>query len=300
MNAKYQFYQHYYQQVDLRKFKQEKKREDIEKRNEQPFKTASANMIAYKVTADAQSAVNLEPYKEKLRGWTQISLKTTYPGLFLGSGYNHETGNIGEFKLGFFFDHTSGLPTIPGSSVKGVLRSVFPQFKKITHLRDLEQASTLQKHKAQYVAELADLPGAKQAEPTLALLWLIHRLEMAIFEGCVLSTDDTGKVISTTTPMLLHDRCLDAYPNVAVNKPIFASDVLTPHGKDPLKNPKPLPFLKVMPHIRFEFCFLLHDLDLGHDTVFDVARKRKLFEAILREVGVGAKTNVGYGQLIHP
>ena len=52
-----------------------------------------------------------------------FELTTTYPGLLIGSGYNHEIGKMkDELKLGFFFDHTTGLPCIPGSSVKGVLR----------------------------------------------------------------------------------------------------------------------------------------------------------------------------------
>ncbi|MDZ7743476.1 MAG: RAMP superfamily CRISPR-associated protein [Bacteroidota bacterium] len=32
-------------------------------------------------------------------------------------------------ELGFFFDHTTGLPMIPGSSVKGSLRSAFMKDK---------------------------------------------------------------------------------------------------------------------------------------------------------------------------
>lgn len=55
-----------------------------------------------------------------------FTLETIYPGLLIGSGYNHpklkDTNN--DFQLGFFFDHTTGLPIISGSSIKGMLRSV--------------------------------------------------------------------------------------------------------------------------------------------------------------------------------
>lgn len=55
-----------------------------------------------------------------------FKLTTIYPGLLVGSGYNHpklkDTND--DFQLGFFFDHTTGLPIISGSSIKGVLRSV--------------------------------------------------------------------------------------------------------------------------------------------------------------------------------
>ena len=56
-----------------------------------------------------------------------FELTTTYPGLVLGTGYSHETGTEGEFKLGFYFDWTTGLPVIPGSSVKGILRAAGPR-----------------------------------------------------------------------------------------------------------------------------------------------------------------------------
>ena len=55
-----------------------------------------------------------------------FTLETIYPGLLIGSGYNHpklkDTND--DFQLGFFFDHTTGLPIISGSSIKGMLRSV--------------------------------------------------------------------------------------------------------------------------------------------------------------------------------
>lgn len=61
-----------------------------------------------------------------------FDLTTTYPGLLVGSGYNHPklkekedgTKNNEDFQLGFFFDYTTGLPLISGSSIKGVLKSV--------------------------------------------------------------------------------------------------------------------------------------------------------------------------------
>lgn len=55
-----------------------------------------------------------------------IPLETKGQGLLIGSGYNHGSGASGEIEIGFFFDHTTGLPTIPGASVKGVMRSIFP------------------------------------------------------------------------------------------------------------------------------------------------------------------------------
>jgi len=60
-----------------------------------------------------------------------FELTTIYPGLLIGSGYNHPKlkDDKNDFQLGFFFDHTTGLPIISGSSIKGMLRSVFKETK---------------------------------------------------------------------------------------------------------------------------------------------------------------------------
>lgn len=55
----------------------------------------------------------------------RIYFKTTYPGLIVGTGYSHILKEKEEFKLSLEFDYTTGLPVINGSSIKGMLRSVF-------------------------------------------------------------------------------------------------------------------------------------------------------------------------------
>ncbi len=53
-------------------------------------------------------------------------LKTTYPGVLIGAGNPHGTGQSNEdINMGFSFDYVTGQPYIPGSSVKGMLRSCF-------------------------------------------------------------------------------------------------------------------------------------------------------------------------------
>ena len=71
---------------------------------------------------------------------------------------------------------------------------------------------------------------------------------------------------------------------------ILGDDYLAPHGDDPLKNPIPLRFIKVMPNVTFMFDFELSDGILLKDD------KRILFQTILEDLGLGAKTNVGYGK----
>ncbi|MCD7838802.1 MAG: RAMP superfamily CRISPR-associated protein, partial [Clostridiales bacterium] len=62
---------------------------------------------------------------EKTTQYQSFDLKTTYPGLLAGTGLPHGAGVKGELAIGFTFDYVTGLPYLPGSTVKGVLRSGF-------------------------------------------------------------------------------------------------------------------------------------------------------------------------------
>lgn len=207
-------------------------------------------------------------------GNQQIELETTYPGLVIGSGYGHQTGAMGEFKLGFFFDHCTGLPVIPGSSVKGLLRSAFPNRDK--------KRSDVQRSKSAFIHQILG-----SIRPELAKL---HpgQLEDHLFEG----KSSEGDYL----PMHQHDVFLDAAITSTRNdgKRIFGEDYLTPHP-DPLKNPIPVRFLKILPGVRFQFNFLLQPSTLGALTL-SAAEKTQLYRTILEQLGIGAKTNVGYGQ----
>ena len=81
---------------------------------------------------------------------------------------------------------------------------------------------------------------------------------------------------------------------------ILCSDSITPHGDNPLKNPIPITFLKIAPGCQLEFRFRLVPTEIERDKkVLTLSPKEKLaiFKEILTTVGIGAKTNVGYGQL---
>lgn len=71
---------------------------------------------------------------------------------------------------------------------------------------------------------------------------------------------------------------------------ILGDDFLAPHGDNPLKNPTPLRFIKVLPNVTFRFDFELSD------GIISKSKKTELFGKILSHLGLGAKTNVGYGQ----
>jgi CRISPR-associated protein Cmr6 len=72
--------------------------------------------------------VNSNFLKCDIPGVKTFRMKTKYPGLLIGTGYPHGSGRADDdIKCGFSFDYTTGQPYIPGSSIKGVLRSVFQE-----------------------------------------------------------------------------------------------------------------------------------------------------------------------------
>ena len=199
-----------------------------------------------------------------------VKMKVQAPGLLIGSGLAHGLpGSEEDVKTGLQFDYTSGLPVIPGSSVKGVIRSAFP-----TIVADAE--------KLNYIKSLiADIPE---------------------FSSLVLEDND---ILELGNQMFNHgdifaDALLVGYgtrtkQQVPVNQ-ILAEDYITPHTGGPLAQPIPIKIVKVAPGVTFAFCFKFNATKIGA-IVVSASMKKALCTAILHDLGVGAKTNVGYGVL---
>ncbi len=203
-------------------------------------------------------------------------LEIIYPGLVTGIGINHEATIEGEFKLGVHFDWTHGMPVVYGSSVKGVLKSAFKD-----GYVDKSFVNQANKNKKSETEKVPEWVGDKANKDIII---------RGIFEG----KDVKGKNLS------IYNR--DVFFDAVIIEPdtqgrILCSDSITPHGDNPLKNPIPLTFLKIAPGCKLEFRFKLTDSDFGGGKTLTAAQKKTLFEEILKTVGVGAKTNVGYGQL---
>lgn len=181
---------------------------------------------------------NLFEIKDSL----SFELTTSYPGLLVGSGYNHPKlkENTDDFQLGFFFDHTSGLPIISGSSIKGVLKSIL---KNTELIKDLYEEI--------YTEDLSD----------------------EIFED---------------NKTVFYDAFITSTKNK--DKKIFGSDYITSHYSNEengeFKNPNPIKFLKILPEVTFKFQFKCDE------------KYKTIFEEIIKDFGLGAKTNVGYGKFI--
>ena len=217
----------------------------------------------------------------------KFTLEILYPGLVTGIGINHETKIKGEFKLGMHFDWTHGMPVIYGSSVKGVLRSSFiakEEKGEVVEYDDYFLYEVTRHHWEKYEME--------------ALL-------KDIFYGKTIKKEigEDGSVTYKEVNKSIYDR--DIFFDAVITSPddkgrILCSDSITPHGDNPLKNPTPLTFLKIAPGCRMEFRFKFVDTTIESKDgkiEFYKADKKKLFKLILTTLGIGAKTNVGYGQL---
>jgi CRISPR-associated protein Cmr6 len=107
----------------------------------------------------------------------------------------------------------------------------------------------------------------------------------ALLEDDSINIEDLEKEIFDNADVFFDAHIIkaDAYER------ILGDDYLTPHS-DPLKDPIPLRFIKVLPDVTFLFQFELSDGTLSK------SQKESLFRKILSDLGLGAKTNVGYGK----
>lgn len=190
--------------------------------------------------------------------YCSFELDTAYPGLLIGTGNLHDIAQTGAYKLGFTFDYVNGLPYLPGSSLKGILRNAFPG----QHEEDKEGYAGYMK------AVLKEIMGREISDEELA------EMENDIFE--------------------FQDVFLGAYP-VVENDKLLANEFITPHGKSQIENPIPLSFVKVKSGVSFRFSFLLHD---SEKSGLDAKQKKALFQRLILDFGVGAKTNVGFGKFV--
>lgn len=202
--------------------------------------------------------------------YSVVNMRVQAPGLLIGSGLAHGLpGSEEDVKTGLQFDYTSGLPVIPGSSVKGVIRSAFP-----TIVADAE--------KLNYIKSLiADIPQVNK--PVLEDEDILELGNQMFNHGDVFAD---ALLVGYGTRMKQHG---------PVNQ-VLAEDYITPHTGGPLAQPVPIKIVKVAPGVTFAFCFKFNETKIGVKVV-SASMKKALCTAILQDLGVGAKTNVGYGVL---
>lgn len=284
MNLKHQFYRGYYERFDPTWFEPNDNRNQVvEEHNQRAFLEKNQLLFGYEPGREALEALRFK--QAAFPGLRQFQLEVIYPGLIMGTGYTHETGNVGELKIGFHFDHTSGLPILPGHTVKGALRRAFP---RRTQPQTSEDPS-IKQAKAEYIIELLGIGG--KVAPEQRYDW-VHRLEMQIFANELPEEDREKK----NQPDIFLDAVIS---RAGRGGKIVGPDAITPHGSEPWRNPVPLSFLKVLPGVQWEFSFVLHSVKIG-EVEITAKIKKDLFEKIFLDMGIGAKTNVGYGQFYDP
>ena len=269
------FYKDYFRNLE---FHQDEKGDFVPKLKEQETRNTVKSLFGANIENFKPPQINCAVHT--------FELGTIYPGLLIGSGYNHEIGQQkDELKLGFFFDHTTGLPCIPGSSVKGVLRDASEKddgkylLSVFMEIGDDELKNTLPEKEAVEIFVRKD--GEK-----------FSRFVSTIFEG--------KRDKENFLPLKERDIFFDAFPIKSKNnnKIFLGNDYITPHKHskdpklDPFTNPNPIQFMKILPQVIFQFNFRFTN------TCVPDKIKRELFKQILLDLGVGAKTNVGYGQFI--
>ena len=223
-----------------------------------------------------ETKINTLKYNEYFDGGAEyeFELYTTYPGLLLGTGNANPPETLKDadknsYNLGFYFDYTTGMPIIPGSTIKGILKSVFPALKG-KH-KDSEDCI---KYKLEYINNI------------------IGEIRNIISKKFSLITEDNWEEIFFHKKHIFYDAYITQIPATGDFKNmIFADDYIAPHHQSGIyKEPKPIHFLKIAPNVRFKFQF-----DLGDYEDIDANTISQVFEDIILKFGIGAKRNVGYG-----
>lgn len=204
-------------------------------------------------------------------GFDSIRMRITAPGLIIGMGLSHGTSDNEAVKTGLQFDYTSGLPVIPGSSVKGVIRSAFPN--------DNDDESRMR-----YIFDI--LKGLSVISDHDALLENYKGFILRLRDNMFGLADKKGMDVFADALVVGHGGLSN----------VIAEDYLTPHTGGLLDPPIPIRIVKVCTGVIFSFCYKFSSFQ--EDGMRITADKKKnICTSILEDFGIGAKTNVGYGCL---
>ena len=233
---------------------------------------------------------------EDLISIDKIYFSVNYPGLLIGTGttieytpFNKEKKD-NNFKTGLSFDYTTGLPYIPGSGIKGVIRDFFPQ--------KIEDKNYSEKEKLKYQEQNeAKMELINQILKSNYSFEEIEKIKESIFDGRDFREKENLEE-EKFLPIFKRDKFIEGRILVQDGKQILDKDYITPHKKI-LENPVPIQILKIVPETEIEILFQLNETKIfkseGNDIIITKEQKKNLFTEILSLTGLGAKTNVGYG-----
>lgn len=190
-------------------------------------------------------------------GYIEFEAFTLYPGLLIGTGNPHGIAMEGGLKSGFSFDYVTGLPYIPGSSLKGMLRAYFPK-------------NTLDTEHETFIRQLL---GNEHVDVRKLMENMFENND--IFFGAYPIPSESGEGDSTGK--------------------LLEFEYITPH-KQRYKNPIPISMIKVRPGVKFVFSFAFSDYEEDGTIIVSASEKKELCKAIIMLMGAGAKTNTGFGR----
>lgn len=199
-------------------------------------------------------------------------------------------GAKGALEMGITLHHTTGLPYIPGSALKGIARSYALLTLAATKNVPLED---LERFDAHLVLGHYDnlIDGARMYREVFGLA----------------ANTTHGIKDSQAGGVIFHDAVLYDVPQNVDRGELFTLDVMTPHfpkyyrssggdAPDDADSPNPVTFLTANAGLVFAFA-----VGMRAGTSDDVRKQaRRWLQEALQELGVGSKTASGYGVFMKP
>jgi len=242
-----------------------KERDDLVKQHKTTYEEELLDSVAL-VGSNSPYEAAFQRWKDWLVMNSCVTLEAT-----LASSLAVGLGNESPLEVGLTVHHTYGMPIIPGSAIKGVC---------------LRGAKRWQQQKQQELKRSMDAGTIGAGE-------LSKQIEVIGKQLLVLFGDTAQK-----SSFVFWDAWYDPEsPDDARGKP-FHRDVITVHhpkyyqGADAwptdFDDPTPIPFLVVRPGARFLFAISAPTKEWGKFA-------KNLLSWCLQNLGIGGKTNAGYG-----
>ncbi len=233
-----------------------------------------------------EATKDLSSYKQKkdefsgTDGYRFFDALVTYPGLLVGIGYPGNGKDTDSIKNGFSFDYCTGLPYVPGSSIKGIIKKrirdyspaviIWLENKNSEYLKDISPSNEKKKFN--------DLSESEQKEYK-------GKFTKKILNDLFEEKDSSGS----------RDVFLGAYISKDYEgKEILKPESITPHGNI-FEQPNPLKHLRIAPDVMLRIGFIMKEEEIKGLSK-DI--REELYKTIILDLGIGAKTNHGYGHLI--
>lgn len=201
-----------------------------------------------------------------------------YPGLVVGMSNPIMCGievdekekikKISAFDTGFNFDYVTGLPYIPGSTIKGMLRASILKYQNDVSEWLKENSDNTEISTDELVSQIFGDENNNEVENV------------------------NTKMKGNYTNVSDRDIFLDAII-IACEENILKSDYITLHPSM-FENPKPIHILALKPDVQLQFHFMLSPRKIAG---IDSEKRFELYKSLILDLGIGAKTNTGYGNL---